>query len=320
MEAISLVISGPIKSRINRGIDLQNTAICLRNFLSLNHNNEIIISTYQDELEPLLTNIATKIVINDDPGPDEYRILPWPMHSSKKSQTSNISRMLITTCAGLEATKNKFVIRTRIELLPSDILKFSKILDNLIIEFHARGELKIAFLLEHYSGLKYSVDGTLGGIPDTFQIGRRETLKNIWQSSKCIWKKNYSILTHKRVVFPISSEQLLGYNFFYLYANFKLNDKISRVRKGYVSVQLLKSIRYSEQNYFKFLKYDDIGLSKNYFKGSVNIRFKTFNCSIDVFNKIGEIAWVILKKTKHFFRRFSRGTKITFLNWIRNSH
>lgn len=318
MEAISLVISGPIKSRINRGINLEATEIYLRKFLSLNKFNEVIISTYGDELEPVLSKIATKIIINTDPGPDLYRVIPWPMHSISVRQSSNLSRMLLTTCAGLEVARNEFVIKTRVELLPTDSFNSTKIIDELLYEFYTKKELKLGILKEHYSGLKYSVDGTLGGIPDTFQIGRKDTLIDIWQSSKKFWFDNYNTLTNKSFAFPISSEQLLGYTFFSLYADFKVSKKITWLKRSYVSFQLLKSIKYSENNYFKFLKYDEVGLSKNYFKGTVHIRSKSFNSRIGFFNKTAEIVWVFLKKTKHFLRRFRKGTKLTFINWIRN--
>jgi hypothetical protein len=179
--------------------------------------------------------------------------------------------MLTTTLSGLSSATNKYVIKTRIELIPTDIQYFYEWLEPLINNMDSSNLPQIAFLKEHYSGISHSIYGTIGGIPDTFQIAKREILQAIWSQSKEIWDKNFSKFTNHKIRLPITSEQLIGYSYLSLYKNFRIEDKIRKLTRGCISLSLLRSIIYSEKYLFYFLPYKEIDLSKNYFKRPYSI-------------------------------------------------
>ena len=214
--------------------------------------------------------------------------------------------MLTTTLSGLNNATNEYVIKTRIELIPTDIKYFYEWLEPLINKMESSNLPQIAFLKEHYSGVIHSIDGTIGGIPDTFQIAKREILQKVWSQSKEIWDKNFSKLTNNKISLPITSEQLIGYSYFSLYTNFRVKDKIQKFTRAYNSLSLLRSIIYSEKHLFNFLHYKETGLSKNYFQGTYSIRFIEFNSKSQVINIFLRLTIVYFKKSKHYLRRFKR--------------
>jgi len=306
MIPVSIVLSGLISSRANRGINFDEVNKFFVDFGKANKSNEIIVSTYNNEMNLLNVTSNMKVIINKDPGINIYRNSLLGFNKKEIRYKSNLSRMLTTTLSGLNNATNEYVIKTRIELIPTDIKYFYEWLEPLINKMESSNLPQIAFLKEHYSGVSHSIDGTIGGIPDTFQIAKREILQKVWLQSKEIWDKNFSKLTNHKISLPITSEQLIGYSYFSLYTNFRIEDKIRKLTRGYNSFSLLRSIIYSEQYLFNFLHYKETNLSKNYFKGTYSIRFVEFNSRSQKINIFLRLAVVYFKKSKHYLRRFKR--------------
>ena len=304
MRPVSIVLSGLISSRADRGINFNEVNKFFEDFGKVNKNNEIIVSTYYNEMNLLNVTSNMKVIINKDPGTNIYRNSLWKFNKKKIKYESNLSRMLTTTLSGLNNATNEYVIKTRIELIPTDIKYFYEWLEPLINKMESSNLPQIAFLKEHYSGVIHSIDGTIGGIPDTFQIAKREILQKVWSQSKEIWDKNFSKLTNNKISLPITSEQLIGYSYYSLYTNFRVKDKIRKLTRAYNSLSLLRSIIYSEKHLFNFLHYKETGLSKNYFQGTYSIRFIEFNSKSQVINIFLRLTIVYFKKSKHYLRRF----------------
>lgn len=309
MYPVSIVISGPVSSRKSRGIDFAGINNFFQDFKQFNKRNEIIISTYDKETHLINTAYIHKIIINNDPGPDLYRNGTWGITNKGKGFQTNISRMLETTISGLKQASNKYVIKTRIELIPLDFLKFQAWVDPLIQQIERSKLPQIGFLKEHYTGLKISVDGTLGGIPDTFQIAEKTVLLKTWTKSQVTWTSHYNTLTKRSISAPITPEQLLGLSFFSIYTNLNLDSKIKKLRRNFFTIQLVKSIMYSEKNLFHLIPYQISHLSQNYFKGTAHIKFIEFNSSSEWSNVFMRIILVIYKKNKHFLRRAKQNFK-----------
>jgi hypothetical protein len=306
MIPVSIVVSGLISSRVNRGINFNQVNKFFEDFDKANKGNEIIVSTYNNEMNFLNITSNMKVIINKDPGINIYRNSLWKFNKKVIRYESNLSRMLTTTLSGLSSATNKYVIKTRIELIPTDIKYFYEWLEPLINNMDSSNLPQIAFLKEHYSGISHSIDGTIGGIPDTFQIAKTEILQTIWSQSKEIWDENFSKFTNHKIRLPITSEQLIGYSYLSLYTNFRIEDKIRKLTRGYISLSLLRSIIYSEKYLFYFLPYKETDLSKNYFKGTYSIRFIEFNSKSQKINIFLRLTIVYLKKSKHYLRRFKR--------------
>ena len=73
MIPVSIVLSGLISSRANRGINFNEVNKFFEDFGKANKNNEIIVSTYNNEINLLNVTSNMKVIINKDPGINIYR-------------------------------------------------------------------------------------------------------------------------------------------------------------------------------------------------------------------------------------------------------
>ena len=302
-EPISLVISGPIKSRLTNKISEEDIRKSIKIFRKINVENEVIFSTYKNEIPKYLYEIADNIVINKDPGPDRFKLNPWPI-SNEKTNVSNISRMLTTTVNGIKSSSNKIIIKSRIELLPNDENKFRNQMDKILNEINLIDTSKIVFLTEHFTGISFVIDGTLAVVPDTFQIASKETILRLWSESDLFWKYNKKILTRKKIKFPITNEQLLGFNYLNLYCNFPLEQEKLKLKKYYFSMPLIKSQILAEKNNYHLFDYKTFGLSVNYFSGSFAIKTSEVANLENKKTILNNLIVVLLKQIKHLIRKF----------------
>ena len=101
-EAVSLVISGQISDRLSdNGANLENIIKSLILFKKSNKQNEIIVSTYIDQTPKELLKYIDRLIINEDPGPDLFRVSPWPIGPNSKRNLNNLSRFYTTTYLSL---------------------------------------------------------------------------------------------------------------------------------------------------------------------------------------------------------------------------
>jgi len=307
MLASSLLISGPVLSRIKSQNMLEEVKASLKMFKNININNEIIISTYEGEVNEDIKALADKIIINQDPGQDKFRNSPWPIGNNNRRYSANYSRILSTTFEGILACNNNIVLKTRVELLPIRLDKYSEWFVSASNKINNTQLPLIGFFTEHYNGISFSIDGVLGTIPDTFQIGRKEILLDIWSTSKFFWEKNRKLLTRKRVRFPITIEQILGMNYLYLYSNFSIHKRITNLRRYYLSPGLIKSILEAEQSLFIYLEYKQSGFTVNYLKGTFYIRVPKVIFQKNYLIILKKLIIVLLKRVKHHYRKYKYG-------------
>lgn len=310
----TLVVSGPVKSRFSSSLNsnsLRDSFILVKN---MNASNQIIISTYKDEFPNNLNKYVDKVIINSDPGPDLYRVDPWPISNASKQQTSNISRMLKCTSAGLAEVQTEIVIKSRVELLPENSQYFQ---NWYVSNAHSLVESQkplILFLIEHFSGISFSINGILGMVPDTFQVSKTDTLKRTWDQASLFWE-NYSLLiSNSGRRFPLIPEQIIGLNFLNLYGGFDLHKEIPKLRRHFVSTKLVKSQIYAERELINWISYRNSGLSLNYFAKTAQIdssRIYDLGSKVDIYRALLNL---VAKKIYHHYRRYYIGFRQVFFS------
>lgn len=308
---ISFLITGLIKSKLDGigGLEtLRKAHIILKD---LDQSNELIISTYESELNEDIIKCVDKIVINNDPGVDRFRISPWPIGKNSNRYEANYKRIFETTISGLHKAQNDLVIKSRVELLPENFNYFRIWIESLTESITSSTEPKIAFLTEHYNGIIFSIDGTLGTLPNTLQFSRKEVLLETWLQARDFWLKNYRYLTRPSIFFPITDEQIVGLSYLKLFANLSINDAdIKRFKRYYFSKSLVNSILFAEKNLFIWALYKNSGLTINRFKGTYLIDTSSINELIINANLkiiIRKIVKLKLKKYRHIIRRIVSG-------------
>ncbi len=251
LENFTLVISGPIRSRLSSD-NLK------KSFNFLEHLNEkyglkIIISTYKNEVPSWVSIKKFTIVINDDPGVDKYHSAPWPMGTSQR----NTSRMLKLTSNGLNFSNTSFTVKSRIELLP-DNNKFIEMCKN--FETHIKAYPTSIFVIrEHYYGTSHPSKSVLCWLPDTFQIMETQKLGIIWSTAAELWFK-YNIGWHEGIKFPLTNEQILGLSFYRIYFNIP-DLMIKNFYRFKYSKTIFKQNLVFESQYIGLVSFADTGLT-----------------------------------------------------------
>ena len=303
-DAISMVIPGLMLGRLGHNLDINHIISAFKMFKSINPDNEIVVSTYLNEIPEEVLKYTDKVIINHDPGPDVFITDRWIFtHYKMKPSLNNFSRFFLTNYNGVRACKNNLVLKSRIEMMPSN----PSLLINLIEEYQASQPSNIGslgFFAEHYSGVFHSVDGIIGGIPGTVQIASKITLEQLYFQSMEFWKREQIQLTRKANRHVLTSEQILGLNFLYLFCDFPLNSIGDKLHKYYISPRLIQSILKAEVNNFRFLSLKKSGFVLHKYQGTLLINTPR-KFDEEIHNKIViKLLIVFVKRYKHKFRRF----------------
>lgn len=308
VQPVSLLVSGLISGRFSKnGSNLLRVTRSFKIFREIDMRNEIVISTYENEVPKELENLVDKIIINKDPGPDIYRTNPWPIGQDERRNLDNITRLFTTTYEGVKACKNEIVLKTRIEMLPAHELQFKYFYNRIQDSFKETNESRVGFFLEHYTGVFFAIDGQLGVIPGMVQIGSKSTLEKIWGTSLVFWQKNKEIVTRKSVRHPLSSEQVLGHVYLNLFCKLDLTRIIKKLKKYYISVKLIRSIMFAEKMNFVYFQYKESGLSNYVYPGTINIKTPEKYNKKSLLDLILQMIIILIKRPKHLVRRYYEG-------------
>jgi hypothetical protein len=309
VQIITLLVAGPIRSRLSKGFTLQDLEISLRAFKIALPGGKIVVSTYEAEFPPEFHDLVDSIVINEDPGIDYFQANPWPIASDGRGNGANYKRLMSSTLAGLKACDEGFVIKTRVELLPQESEVFSSWLRNCLMEFESNSTIKIGFFLEHYSGISFSINGLLGGIPDTLQIGRKADLVRIWEKASLFWRQHSNILTRKSKRFPLTSEQLIGMSFLHEFYGFNIDKRVGKLGRYYRSLGLVRVIIQSEKQAFFWSSYKSSGFESDYLKKSFSLDLSGFSIPRTPWALAKKLSLVQAKAVYHHYRRYLVGLR-----------
>lgn len=299
----TIVIAGPIKSRFTESLSSKELIKAIEIIKTLNNKNQIILSTYENEVPNSILSLVDNVIINHDFGPDLSSTKFGQTDSRANVRKRNTTRMLITASNGISHAKNLITIKTRIELIPENYELFSKwYLDTLKI-INTNENDKLGFFIQHQTGFKFSVNGLLAVLPDTFQISKTENLLILWKESLKFWTVNKNYLCRPEKKHPITNEQVLGLTYFKIKYNFKIIENLSKFDRHYFSFKLLKNIITAESNDFIFFDHNLTGITKNKFIGTSFLRFpKNINSTTRI-TFLFRFIVLIGKRLKHRRRR-----------------
>ncbi len=258
----TLLISGPLISRVKENELIKYFS--LLNDLKNRYGLTILISTYPNELTQALKNFQFRFILNDDPGLDYYFSGAAILGQRINKLTRNTTRMLATTSLGLSQVRTEYVIKTRVEILPSKI-EFAQALYR-VLENFSESEI-IVFLAEQYTGLTYSEKTPLLlWVPDTFQIMRTRDGLKLWRGALDLWQKYKINLVGSSFNTDLANEQILGLS---LVDNFikPLSERmVKKFHRHTCSLQFIRANLKFEFYLFRSVYYDELFLGEGRFR------------------------------------------------------
>lgn len=258
----TLLISGPLISRVKENELIKYFSIL--NELKNQYGLIIVISTYPNELTQALKNFQFRFILNNDPGLDSYYTGIKKLGKRANKVTRNTTRMLSTTSLGLSQVRTEYVIKTRVEILPSKI-EFARVLYR-VLENYLESEI-IVFLAEQYTGLTYSEKTPLLlWVPDTFQIMRTRDGLKLWEGALDLWQKYKINLVGRSFNTDLANEQVLGLS---LVNNFiePLSERIvKKFHRNTCSLQFIRANLKFEFYLFRSVYYDALFLGEGRFR------------------------------------------------------
>lgn len=309
---VSMVVTGLVEKRLSNKLHLESVISSFIMFKNINPQNEIIVSTYKDEIPKSLLKYIDRKIINSDPGPDIYMNHRWLFikKSSGVLTSENYSRYFLTNYTGIKSCKNSLVVKARIEMLPSDPELFLKLLEQ-YLTYQVSSIPVMGFFTEHYSGVRFSVDGILGGIPGTVIFGTKKTLERLYFESMTLWqneKKRFTSRKHRHV---ITAEQILGLNFLFLFLGFPLYSKLHKLSKYYVSIQLIRSIVIAEKKNFIFLNLKKSGFIMHKYQGTLFVKTPANIHKLTQIQILTKFVIFLAKRYKHRLKKYIQALRVS---------
>ena len=297
-----MVITGLIKGRIDKDQSIEEIIKCCKLFKKINPKNEIVFSTFENETPAEILKLVDKLVINVDPGPDLFIQDRWPFSRGNNQPLEiHYTRFFLTNLAGIKKCKNNLILKARIEMMPMNQEKLME----LIRQYQSSQNCidgKIGFFIEHYSGVRSAIDGVIGGLPGTVQLGSRSTLEKIYSESLNLWTQEKERFYQKKHV--VTSEQILGLTYFYWFFGYSLYSKLNNLSKYYISIDLIKIIMRAELTNFIYFKLKDSGFILYKYKGTLYIK-----TPINIYKQtrveiVFRLLILLVKRYKHMYRRY----------------
>ena len=258
----TLLISGPLVSRVKEN-ELVKYFLIL-NEIKNQYGLTIVISTYPDELTQALKNFQFSFILNDDPGLDCYYTGARILGSRTNIVTRNTTRMLRTTSSGLSQVRTEYVIKTRVEILPSKI-EFAQALYQ-VLENYSESEV-IVFLAEHYTGLTYSENKPLLlWIPDVFHIMRTNDSLKLWVGALNLWHRYKINLVGRSFHVDLANEQILGLSLVHNFIKPISKKHLQKHHRYTCSMKFIRANLMFENYMFRSIYYDTLFLGEGRFR------------------------------------------------------
>lgn len=292
----TLLICGQILSRVK-----DENYDELINWLKQSRKNfaEIIISTWENEVNIEIKSLIDKLIINKDPGPDKL---------IRGQGYNNKTRHFMQAISGINASNSKYIFRARVE--------FYKMTQEIINMPNSRIITKI--LDENQIKLICPAPGTLSaqknGCPlflsDTLIIANKlnlvswyETMLNNYNLYKNSWDKDFNFVE------SFAIEQMLGLALAQDFSNQKINAKeANKLNKIYVSKKLYLSINKYFPKHVLLFNHNILGINSGRFlnmcedyndkPGYITLKFKPYL----IFRALG-VRYIIKKNLSNLFRR-----------------
>lgn len=230
-KSFTLLICGQILSRVepeNYGELVAWLKESQRNF------SEIVISTWENEVNSEIKSLIDVLVINKDPGPDKM---------IKDLKYNNKTRHFVQAIAGINASNSKYIFRARVEFykMTQEIIEpvNSKIISNILKQD------QIKLICPAPGTLSAQKNGCPFFLSDTLIIAKKSNLLtwyNLMLSDynmyKTFWDKSH------KIVESFAIEQIFGLTLVQDLRRESLNvNEAKKLNKTYVSKKLYTDIK-----------------------------------------------------------------------------
>ncbi len=296
-ENFTLLICGQILSRVEQ----ENYSELIAWLKESRRNfSEIIISTWENEVNSEIKSLIDELVINKDPGPDKL---------IKGLKYNNKTRHFVQAISGINASNSKYIFRARVEFykmtqeivaphnskIISDILKH----DQIKLICPAPGTLSA-----QKNGCPFFLSDTLIIASKSNLVTWYNAMLNDYNIYKTFWDESHKIFE------SFAIEQILGLTIVQDLRGESLNvNEAKKLNKIYVSKKLYTDIKTYLPKHVLLFNPNILGI-----KGGrwLNMRddyihkpdFITFKFkSFVVFRALG-VKYTIRKKLSHTYRRF----------------
>lgn len=254
----TLVVAGPIVARASQ----KELEVSFGKLASIVENSglKVIFSTYPDEVPSKIECYPFSFVTLDDPGPD---IFDEKLKMTVLERVRNSSRVLASTRFGLSRVETKFVIKSRIELLPmglefiAGLGKIQKIMDD-------SADIHLATLGPHYLGTQMNYKDAYLWIPDIIQFMRTKDMLRLWQTAETYWLE-YKALWMQKPRGAIATEQVLGLAYANLFGSGYPLRRFHNFRRNTLDRYVYRNICIWEKRQIFTMRVTDLGLPRNRF-------------------------------------------------------
>jgi hypothetical protein len=293
----TLLICGQILSRV-KDENYSDLISWLKN--SRKNFAEIIISTWENEVNTEIETLIDRLVINKDPGPDR---------SIRDQKYNNKSRHFIQAISGINASNSKYIFRARIEFykMTQDIISLPNIrILNKILE-----ENQIKLICPAPGTLSAQKNGCPFFLSDTLIIAKKlnlvtwyESMFNDFNLYKNSWDKDH------KFVEAFAIEQILGLALVQDFSKEKVEKKeANKLNKIYIPKKLYRKIEKYFPKHILLFNPNILGINGGRFLNMhaeynnkpnyMSMRFKPYL----IFRILG-VKYIIRKKLSNFFRKF----------------
>ena len=193
----TLLISGQILSRIE-SYNYDNLIHWLQE--SRKYFAEIVISTWDNEVNGEITALIDKLVVNNDPGPDR---------PARGQKYNNKTRHFTQVISGLNACNSKYIFRTRVELFKMTHEIVNKVNSKIIVENLEQNQIKI--ICPAPGTLSAQKNGCPFFLTDTMIIAEKLNLIKWYKlmlDYQCLYKNVWD--KDRKFIESFAAEQILG--------------------------------------------------------------------------------------------------------------
>lgn len=293
----ALLICGQVLSRVkqaNYGELIAWLKESRKNF------SEIIISTWEKEVNSEIESLIDRLVINKDPGPDKL---------IKDLKYNNKTRHFVQAISGINASNSEYIFRARVEFYKMTQEIINPINSKIIFDILKQDKIKL--VCPAPGTLSAQKNGCPFFLSDTLIIAKKlnletwySTMLNDYNLYKTFWDNNH------KIVESFAVEQILGLTLVQDFCGERIKPieakKLNRIyisRKLYTNIKtyLPKHVLLFNPNILgikdgRWLKMSEDYVHKPNF---ITFKFKSFT----TFRVLG-VKYAIRKKLSNIYRKF----------------
>jgi len=227
----TLLICGQILSRVE---DKNYSELIAWLKESRKYFSEIVISTWENEVNNEILTLIDELVINNDPGPDK---------ATRSQKYNNKTRHFLQAISGLNACNSKYIFRTRVEFYKMTFEIVNPVNSKNLIEILEQTQTKV--LCPAPGTLSAQKNGCPFFLSDTMIIAEKNDLLRWYKlmldnyhQYKEFWDKDHKLIE------SFSIEQILGLTLILDFSQEKLlMEQAKKMNKIFISRTMYQNIK-----------------------------------------------------------------------------